>query len=88
MDYLNLLWDYLNQSNHHIMHRKVKILNMMFLLLITDNQFKVVFKVYFLVHYQFGHNYKADASKRIKLGTLVMVQKILMKCFIKVLKCS
>ena len=60
MDYLNLLWDYLNQSNHHIMH---KILNMMFLLLITDNQFKVVFKVYFGLHYQIGHNYKADEFK-------------------------
>ena len=40
-----LLREYLKQSNHHTMHRKVKIVNMMFLFLITENQFKVVFKV-------------------------------------------
>ena len=53
-----LLRYYLNQSNHHTMHRKVKILNMMFLFLITENQFKVVFKVNFWSHYQIGHNFK------------------------------
>ena len=61
----NVISQTLNQSNHHKMHRKVGILNKMFLLLITEYQFKVVFKVKFWIHYQIGHNYKANEFKII-----------------------
>ena len=43
--------------------QKSKILNVMFLLLMTENPFKVVFKVKFWLHYQILHNYKADDFK-------------------------
>ena len=56
----NLFWVHLNQRNNHKMHRKVNILNIYFFLLLTENQFKVVFRVNFWLHYQIGHNYKED----------------------------
>ena len=57
------IWASVSWSNHLKMHRNVNIPEFYFFILITKNQFKVVFRVNFWVKYQIGNNYKEDKYK-------------------------